>query len=105
MLTEHVQEGPHASVAIDGATVTIGGVAIDCAARQADSRVLVDVMDDGGGLREGGTGRRVASLAIPPRRYTTEDGGLDEDGNPTTVEVAEPLDPARVVIRLWTYAE
>lgn len=103
MQIETVQPGPHVDLSVDGAVVTVGGLTIDCAARQADSRVLVDVMADGGDIAEGGSGDRVAAIAIPPRQYTTEDGGLDEDGNPTTVEVAQPLDPSRVVIRLWTY--
>lgn len=96
--------GPHPDVSKAGSVVTIGGVTIDCEPRQAETAVIVDLRQERPGeVVEGGSGRQVASVYIPPRRYqevVTEEVG--DDGQPVVAREAVPLDPNEVLVTLWT---
>jgi len=85
---------PVADLTIAGSIITVAGVKIDCAERQQDSAVNVEVRHSGNGALEGGSGAYMAHIAIPARRYApaeTEDGAA----------VAIPLDPNAIEITLW----
>ncbi len=108
---EYEEEGTVVRVNCHGSTL-----AIDCAARQTDARVTIDMVRAGGELREGAAGGEsyVATLEIPPAKYKEperpkapepdeEEGGMMfEEGAgaerlPLTAE-----DMVTVVLRLWT---
>jgi len=94
---------PVADFAISGAIVTIAGLPIDCAERQQDVSVLVEIRDEDGVAVEGGDGPYLAHIQIPSRRYAPaiapqnddEEGGGSDTGNPL------PLDPNAVIVTLW----
>lgn len=96
--------GPHPDVSKAGGVVTIGDVTIDCETRQAETAVIVDLRQERPGqVVEGGGGRQVASVYIPPRRYqevATEEIG--DDDQPVMAREAVPLDPNEVLVTLWT---
>lgn len=96
--------GPHPDVSVSGSVVTVGEVAVNCEERQDDSAVLIDLRQDRGGpVTEGGAGRQVASVYIPPRRYEeVETGETDDEGNPVVSREAVPLDCDQVLVTLWT---
>ena len=62
---------PVADFSVSGANVTVAGVAIDCAERQQDIAVTVEVRQNIGGPSEGGNGAYLAQIEIPARRYET----------------------------------
>lgn len=89
---------PVADFAVSGAIVTVAGVAIDCAERQQDIAVTIEIRANQGGPSEGGDGAYLAQIAIPARRYDdieTDDGVQHEP---------QPLDPNAVEITLWPTA-
>lgn len=91
---------PVADFAVNGALVTAAGVTVDCAERQLDTIVTVEIRSSASGAHEGGEGAYLAQIEIPARRYTdTEKTG--EDGKPTLVREPVPLDANAVVITLW----
>ncbi|MCO7215996.1 hypothetical protein [Halomonas sp. OfavH-34-E] len=94
---------PVAEFSVSGTTVTVGGVAVDCAARQADSSTVVEVRRNNGVAEEGGTGAYLAHIEIPARTYHEEQAAESgaEGEEPGTIQVADPLDPDAVVITLW----
>lgn len=95
---------PVSDFSIAGAVVTVGEVSIDCAARERDTAVMIEVRRDSGGtVTEGGDGAYVAQIEIPARRYETvivEPGSGDEDG-PSEESEAVALDPNAVTVTLW----
>ncbi|MDR2891584.1 MAG: hypothetical protein LBV80_00635 [Deltaproteobacteria bacterium] len=118
--------GPWAEYSEAGTTVSITchnvTLPIDCAARQTDARVTIDVVHGAGGaLVEGieGGGSYVATLEIPPAKYAEpdlpvmplsapdgEDGGFDGmamegGGSPERLPLT-PEEMATVILRLWT---
>lgn len=89
---------PVADFAVYGTVVTVAGVAIDCAARQQDGAVVVEIRLSDLGPSEGGDGAYLAQIAIPARRFDeieTEDG---------VQRLPQPLDPNAVEITLWPAA-
>lgn len=96
--------GPHPDVSVSGSVVTVGEVAVNCEERQDESAVLIDLRQDRGGpVTEGGEGRQVASVYIPPRRYEeVETGETDDEDNPVMSREAVPLDCDHVLVTLWT---
>lgn len=96
--------GPHADVSVSGSEVTVGEVTVNCESRQDESAVMIDLRQDKSGpVTEGGSGRQVASVYIPPRHYhEVETGEADEDDNPVMSREAVPLDPDQVLVTLWT---
>ena len=98
------QDGqPVADFSVSGANVTVAGVAIDCAERQQDIAVTVEVRQSIGGPSEGGNGAYLAQIEIPARRYTDVEG-KDKDGKPEITQAPVPLDPNAISITLWPTA-
>jgi hypothetical protein len=97
-------EGRHATVALEGAILTVGNCAIDLAARQADVATAIDLSLSGdGSVVEGrGAGWYVANIVIPPATYTdTETGESGEDGSPVIERRLDPLKTDLVTLNLW----
>lgn len=94
---------PVADFAFAGTTVTVAGVAIDCAERQLDTAVTIEVRANKTGPSEGGAGAYLAQINIPARRYKDEEGE-DKDGNPVVLQEPIPLDPNAVEVTLWPTA-
>lgn len=96
---------PVAEFSVSGTTVTVAGVEIDCAARQADSSTLIEIRRNDGVAEEGGSGAYLAHIEIPAKTYREEEvegGGEGEDGEEHgTAKVADPLDPDAVIVTLW----
>jgi hypothetical protein len=96
---------PVADFAVAGAIVTVSGVSIDCAARQQDIAVTVEIRNNGGMPGEGGDGAYLAQIEIPARRYEAATiPAEDEDEQPTVMSEPQPLDPHAVVVTLWPTA-
>lgn len=94
---------PVAEFSVFGSTVTVAGVAVDCAARQADASAVIEVRRNSGVAEEGGSGAYLAHIEIPAKTYheeESEEAGADGE-EAGTVMVADPLDPDAVVITLW----
>ncbi|MDO8031917.1 hypothetical protein O3297_00685 [Janthinobacterium sp. SUN128] len=60
---------PVAEFAFTGAIVTVAGVVIDCAARQLDTDVAIEIRNNRGDPGEGGNGAYLAQISIPARRF------------------------------------
>lgn len=104
MRMKTVGAGPHPDVSVAGGIITLGEAIVDCAERQEDSAVVVDLRQpQNGPITEGGDGRQLASIHIPPKRYVEVDTGeTDEQGEPIIERQAEPLDADQVAVTLWT---
>lgn len=89
-----------ADFSVNGAVVTIAGVAIDCAARASDEAQILEIRAENGQAHEGGDGAILAQIEIPARRYADAEA-TDADGNPTTIATPLPFDGNRVAITLW----
>jgi len=101
---------PVADFAISGTTVTVAGLSIDCAARQQDVAIILEIRNHNGTVIEGDQGAYLAQIQIPARRYaepeneTFGDEGDDEFIGPQDAPAAptpEPLDTNAVIITLW----
>ncbi|MCL1962261.1 MAG: hypothetical protein FWG56_10955 [Desulfovibrionaceae bacterium] len=90
---------PVADFAVAGAVVTVAGVSIDCAARQQDTAVMIEIRANGGSAGEGGSGAYLAQIEIPARRResATAQGDDGQIGPP-------PLDANAVSVTLWPTA-
>lgn len=91
---------PVADFSAYGSHVTVAGVVIDCAARQLDSAVCVEIRANATGAAEGGSGAYLAQIDIPARRYTDEPS-VNEAGEPAAEPQPRPLDPNAVAVTLW----
>lgn len=94
---------PVADFSVSGCDVTVAGVAIDCAERQQDAAVVVEIRQNAGGASEGGNGAYLAQIEIPARLYMDVEG-KDKDGKPEITQAPVPLDPNAIVITLWPTA-
>ena len=99
---------PVADFSFAEGVVTVAGVVIDCAARQQDSAVLIEVRSGNSGAVEGGSGAYLAQIAIPARRYITVQpatpvvaGSMGQSG---ATRESVPLDPNAVQVTLWPTA-
>lgn len=92
---------PVADFAVSGAVVTVAGVTVDCAERQLDTSVQIEIRAAEGGAIEGGDGAYLAQIMIQARRYDEVPGETEED--PVEI-VAAPLDPNAIEIVLWPTA-
>lgn len=94
---------PVSDFSISEAVVTVGAVSIDCAARERDTAVMIEIRDNAGVIAEGGDGAYVAQIQIPARRYesTIVDPGPGDEGGPSEVASPIPLDPNAVTVTLW----
>ncbi|WMC11778.1 hypothetical protein PU634_05265 [Oceanimonas pelagia] len=100
---------PVADFAVSGNMVTVAGLSIDCAARQEDTAVTIEIRAHKGEVVEGGQdGAYLAHIHIPARTYTevpAEGGEEGLDGEqPQSERVADPLDHNAVVVTLWPVA-
>lgn len=89
---------PVADFSVNGSVVIVAGVTVDCADRQQDSAVLVEVRANQTGAGEGGDGAYLAHIEIPARRYVEIGEGED------VTQEAVPLDSNAVAITLWPTA-
>jgi hypothetical protein len=106
-MTTLVQPGaPIAPVAIAAYRITIGDITVDFASEQQDTAAEIVIRHHAGAFVRGGDqGAIVAIVRIPARRYTEQPGDSDPiTGAPTTIRVAEPLDPNTVSVELWPFA-
>ncbi|MDD3938093.1 hypothetical protein [Rhodoferax sp.] len=92
---------PMADFSVSGNTVTVSGVTVDCADRQLDSSVVIEIRTGANGAQEGGSGAYLAHIAIPPKRYVTVAGPDDANGNPTSIQEPIALDTNAVQVTLW----
>ena len=96
---------PVVDFSISGANVTVAGIAVDCAERQQDIAVTVEVRQNIGGPSEGGDGVYLAQIEIPARRYETVTTPADDEGEwPIELREPLPLDPNAVIVTLWPAA-
>lgn len=99
---------PVADFAFTGTTVTVAGVSVDCAHRQMDVAVAVEIRRNASGPGEGGNGAYLAQITIPARRYTLAQAlgaaGKDGDGPRFVMQEAVPLDLNAVQVTLWPTA-
>jgi len=96
-----------AEFAIFGAKITIADLTIDCAERQSDTVVVVEVRKHAGRAVEGGKrGAYLAHITIPGRTYTeTESEAGSVDGEELSVErTANPINSAEIAVTLWPAA-
>lgn len=94
---------PVSDFSVSGGVVTVAGVTIDCAQRQADSSVCVEIRSNHGQPSEGGDGAYLAQIDIPARGYTDVES-TGEDGKPQVDREPVALDPNAVTITLWPTA-
>lgn len=92
---------PVADFSVSGNVVVVSGLEIDCAQRQEDSTLVIEVRQVAGEVVEGGQrGSYLAHIAIPPREYETIAGEDEEE----TQQIIKPLDHNCVVVTLWPTA-
>lgn len=90
---------PVADFSVSGNVVVVSGLEIDCAQRQEDSALVIEVRQVAGEVVEGGQrGSYLAHIAIPPREYDTTTTG---EGEEETQQTIKPLDHNAVVVTLW----
>lgn len=98
---------PVADFSVNGAVVVVAGVSVDCAQRQTDAALTVEIRVVNGVAAEGGAGAYLAQVDIPAREYEILeiDEGSQEESTPVTrVRQPLPLDPNAVVVTLWPTA-
>ena len=86
---------PVTDFSVTGTVITIAGIVVDCATRQTDGTVNVEIRHNASAAGEGGNGAYLAQIAIPARRYVMVEGDGEEQ------PVAVPLDPNAIEITLW----
>jgi len=93
---------PVADFSVAAGVVTVAGVAIDCASREADETQTVEIRIKDGNAHEGGMGAFLAKIEIPAREYAETKGEPDpQTGEPTVVRTPVAFDPNRIAITLW----
>jgi len=99
---------PVADFAISGTTVSVAGLTIDCAARQQDVAIIIEIRSHNGAVIEGDQGAYLAQIQIPARRYTEpeqEGEGEGDEASDGMQDAAapqpDPLDTNAVLITLW----
>lgn len=91
---------PVANFSVNGTQVIVEGFEIDCAQRQEDATVIIEVRKVAGEVVEGGQrGSYLAHIDIPPREYETVITGEGEEEE--TQQTIKPLDHNAVVVTLW----
>ncbi len=89
------QKQPVADFSVQGAVVTIRGLAIDCAAYYASNTRSVEVRsNESGETVIGGNGLYLAVIEIPGQRFEESENG----------QVLLPMDPNAILIQLWPAA-
>lgn len=103
MQVQTVGQGPHPDFSLDGSTVTVDGVEIDCDARQTDAQTVIDISRHHGKTQEGG-GYLLASIRIPPRQYIEAEDDTatpTEQGEKSMTRQPQPLNAGRVAVTIW----
>lgn len=99
---------PVADFAVTGTTVTVAGVSVNCAARQMDIAVNVEIRRNTTGPSEGGNGAYLAQITIPARRYALVNAISAENesamGQSGATQEPFQLDPNAVQVTLWPTA-
>jgi hypothetical protein len=91
---------------VSGNTVSVSDIAIDCAARQEDTAVTIEIRKNVGGAAEGGNGAYLAQIVIPSRQYSVTEVPAEEEGDtPNEIRTPIALDPNAVAVTLWPLAE
>lgn len=98
-----------ANFSVDGALITVEGIAVDCQALQQDTTEIVEVRRSASGIHLGGDGAYVAQIEIPARVYLQRDlavAGDTQEGEaqPVAPDEAVPLDANAILITLWPTA-
>jgi hypothetical protein len=119
MIIQKIDPGREAfsDYSLDGAILTIGGIAVDLETEQKDHELIVTFSDHNGMIHRGMMPccNYVAEVLIPPRRYET----VEAEGPPTSTfsgngkegdeevpathmeTVPVPLDLDSVILKLW----
>jgi hypothetical protein len=103
--------------ALEGAVLTIGGIAVDLETEQEDQEVIIAFSDHNGMIHRGMMPccAYAAEVLIPPRRYETaeaegppegaffgsEEGSQSEAPATHMETVPVPLDLDSVIVKLW----
>jgi len=97
-----------ADFAVAGNLITVAGLTIDCAARQQDTAVTIEVRSHLDEVIEGGReGAYLAHIHIPARTFTEvaslveDDASEDGDMGGGVALAPDPLDHNAVVVTLW----
>lgn len=104
MIISRASNGPKAEYSLNGTVLTVGTVEIDLQEKQRTTERVIDICLDNQlqTMREGLSAWYVANVIIPPKKYSLQPSEeKDEDGNNQMVEVALPVDPSQVELRLW----
>lgn len=103
---ELIGDGERCDFSVADTLVSVGNLTVDCGDYQEDSAVCIDICRDGDEFVLGAQAGRsyVMSIVIPPRTYHEVQEGVDENGNPVWRRVADEMDPAHLVLRLWPYS-
>jgi hypothetical protein len=121
MIIEYIGKQDHAfsDYVLDGATLTVAGIAVDLAAEQQDQELRIVFVRHEGKIRRGMIPccEYAVEVVIPPRRYETveipasEESEILEEGTEQIAEeaymgsIALPLDTETVMLRLWSLRE
>ncbi|MGK5079636.1 hypothetical protein [Janthinobacterium sp. HLX7-2] len=97
-----------ADFSFSGTIVTVAGVSVDCAKRQLDVALAVEIRSNTAGPSEGGNGAYLAQISIPARRYLPVEAISAEHesgmGQSHSMQEPIPLDPNAVQVTLWPTA-
>jgi hypothetical protein len=97
---------PVSDFSVSGTAVTVAGVAIDCAQREQDTAVHIEIQSVAGVATESlSDGVYLAMIDIPARRYETvvtpEGGDISGSEEGSISQLPVPLDPDAVTVTLW----
>lgn len=89
---------PVADFSIAAAVAIVAGITVDCAGRQQDSSVIVEIRQTSTGPAESTDGAYLAQIEIPARQYIEVP---NETEGEAPVREAIALDPHAISITLW----
>lgn len=104
MIISHANDGKKANYSLKGNVLTVGDVSIDLQEKQRTTERVIDICLDNQleTMREGLGAWYVANIIIPPKQYSLQSSGeQDEDGNDQMIEIELPVNPSQVELRLW----
>lgn len=94
---------PVADFSVSGCSITVAGITVDCASRQLDTAVVVEVRTGESGAIEGGAGAYLAQIEIPARIYMDVEI-VGADGEPSVAQEPVAIDPNAIAVTLWPTA-
>lgn len=105
MIITNANSGQKADYSLSGTKLTIENkITIDLQEKERTVERVIDICLDSqlNTIREGLGAWYVANIIIPPRRYSYQSTGkTDENEEDIMEEVALPVDPSLVELRLW----